>query len=142
MKSFFLAGHQNMCARYDEKFPFAKHLTTVYVIGKLREAEKAAASIASDSVAAVASASAARAGDPVLGAAGAPPSSRLDTWGKYIDTHGIFRTKDRVRIKKTWSGLEPLVDKEATIVYIQHHHNFFFAVRLDNVENDRKFSIF
>jgi hypothetical protein len=36
MKSFFLAGHQNMCARYDEKFPFAKHLTTADVIEKLR----------------------------------------------------------------------------------------------------------
>ena len=91
-----------MCARYDEKFPFAKHLTTVDVIEKLREAEKAAASIASASVAAVASASAARAGDPVLVAAGAPASSRSDTWGKYIDTHGIFRTKGRARIKKTW----------------------------------------
>jgi hypothetical protein len=88
-----------MCVRYDEKFPFAKHLTTVDVIEKLREAEKAAASIASASVAAVDSASA-RAGDPVLVAAGAPPSSRLDTWGKYIDTHGIFVRKTESASKK------------------------------------------
>jgi hypothetical protein len=84
------------------------------------------AAVASASAGAVASARAARAAAPVLVAAVAPASSSSPpSRGKYIDKYRIFRKNDRVPIKKTWSGLEGLLEKEGTIVVIWNNDKHF-----------------